>query len=78
MKKYTINFKALFFGYLFFKVNGKKFFLYSSARAYRKNIKGGVYFDGFHVLNGWVTFFIRTGIFGIKHEHNKLGDYYEL
>lgn len=53
--------EAMIRGYLFFEVNGKRFWLYNSALAERKSWKGSVYFRGFHAIKGWRTFYYRIG-----------------
>ena len=51
--------KALLLGYIYFDVNGEKFYTYNKALEKRKKIKGNVYFDGFNIFLGWRTFYLR-------------------
>lgn len=49
--------EALLRGYLFFDVNGKKFFTYNAARAERVATVGDVEFIGWHIFKGWRCFY---------------------
>lgn len=53
------NLEALLRGYLFFKVNGKFFLAYSTAKAARVATTGNVEFVGWHIFKGWRCFFKR-------------------
>lgn len=51
-------------GYIFFDVNGKKYFNYNKALEARKKEKGSVCFKGFNIFypfsGFWRTFYLRT------------------
>lgn len=53
--------KAVFRGYIIFKVNGKKYFRYNSALKFRESIPDtkSVNFTGFNIFTGWKCFFLR-------------------
>ena len=52
--------KAILLGFVLFNVNGKRFFLYNSALAYRKGILVGyIEFIGFSIFKGWRAFYYR-------------------
>lgn len=51
--------EAFLRGYIYFKVNDKKFLLYNSALQYRKTVKDEVIFIGFHIIKAWQCFYIR-------------------
>ena len=51
-------------GYFVFRVNGKYFMRYNTAKAYRQTIEGNLYFEGLHVFKGWVGFFYRFDMTG--------------
>ena len=47
-------------GYLFFRVNNKKFLFYQDAKDYRVSIeKGPISFEGYHIVKGWTGFYYR-------------------
>lgn len=54
--------EAFLRGYIVFRVNGKRFLRYNSALAHRKSIEGDVKFDGFHIIKGWVIFYVRWAL----------------
>lgn len=54
--------EAILRGYLFFRVNGERFWLYNNAREKRKSINGNVAFEGYHIWKGWTGFFYRVGM----------------
>ena len=47
-------------GYVLFRVNGKYFLRYNTARAARVETQGAVVFDGLHIFKGWQCFFLRV------------------
>ena len=49
-------------GYFLFRVNGKYFLCYNTAKAARVATQGSVIFDGLHILKGWRCFFIRITV----------------
>ena len=51
--------EALLRGYIFFDVNGARFYKYNSALARRKETTGDVYFKGWHIFKGWRGFYER-------------------
>jgi hypothetical protein len=53
--------EAFLRGYLFFDVNGKKFFTYNAAREERVRTVGDVEFKGWHIFKGWRCFFLSVG-----------------
>jgi hypothetical protein len=55
------NIEAIARGYVYFDVNGKRFYKYNDALAERKSIQGDVEFNGFHVFKGWRCFYFRQG-----------------
>lgn len=54
--------KALLLGYIFFRVAGRTFFRYNSARAYMGTIPKPipVSINGFCIFKGWRCFYLRT------------------
>lgn len=47
-------------GYLFFRVNNKKFLFYQDAKDYRVSIEEGpISFEGYHAVKGWRGFYYR-------------------
>lgn len=52
--------EAILRGYVLFRVNERHFFLYNSALAARKAVKGDVDFIGLHIFKGWQTFYLRV------------------
>lgn len=56
--------EALLRGYFVFRVNGKYFMRYNTAKAYRQTIEGNLYFEGLHLFKGWVGFFYRFDMAG--------------
>jgi hypothetical protein len=54
--------EALIRGYLFYRVNGERFWIYNSARNKRISIEGNVAFEGYHIFKGWTGFFYRFGV----------------
>ena len=57
--------RAFISGYLFFDVNGKRFYNYTKAQKYRKSIEGSVCFKGWNIFylfskhGAWRAFYIR-------------------
>lgn len=56
--------EALLRGYILFRVNGRTFFRYNTAKAARVAINGDVHFKGLHIIKGWRTFFLRVAFEG--------------
>jgi hypothetical protein len=54
--------EAILRGYLFYRVNGNHYWLYTNAREKRISIEGNVAFEGYHVWKGWTGFYYRLGM----------------
>lgn len=51
--------EAFLRGYLLFEVNGKKFLTYNAAKAECVATTGYVEFIGWHIVKGWICFYMR-------------------